>query len=130
MSNISTFAFDGNIVRDAELTYVGTKKTALCKFSVAVNTGYGEYKKANFFDCEMWGRPAEALSQYMTKGKSVTCSGEISQDRWEGDSGKRSKIKFKVEKISMHGGNEKAASSEGYQPPDDGASSFDDDIPF
>jgi single-strand DNA-binding protein len=135
MPNGSFFAFDGNLVRDAELTHVGEKQTALSKFSIACNTGYGRYEKTHFFDCEFWGAPAEAINQYLTKGKSITCYGEILQDRFEDreTGSKRSKVKFRVVTVSMHGGGGQRSQTEGYDPPNDGAAepdSYDDEIPF
>lgn len=61
----------GRVVRDIELRYIN-QKTAVAKFSVAVNRRYqnGD-KKADFFNVTAFGKRAETLSQYFRQGSRI-----------------------------------------------------------
>lgn len=67
----------GNVGRDAELrtTQNGDK---VLGFSLAVDNGKdknGNDRPATWVDCSVWGKRAEALNGYITKGKKLTLSG-------------------------------------------------------
>lgn len=66
---------------------------------IAVNT----LKKdvAHFFDVEMWGKTAEIASQYCKKGNLAIISGRLSQDTWEKDGEKRSKVYITAERVDL-----------------------------
>ena len=66
----------GNITKDAELRYTANDK-AYSKFSVANNEGYGDNKKTNFFNCTLWGKSAENLNRFLTKGQKVLITGRV-----------------------------------------------------
>ena len=66
----------GNITKDAELRYTANDK-AYSKFSIANNEGYGENKKTTFFNCTLWGKSAENLNRFLTKGQKVLITGKI-----------------------------------------------------
>lgn len=61
----------GRVVRDIELRYIN-QKTAVAKFSVAVNRRYqnGD-RKADFFNVTAFGKRAETLSQYFRQGSRI-----------------------------------------------------------
>ena len=87
MSDLNNCTFVGRITRDAELTTVGTKGTSLTKFGIANNTGFGQYEKTNFFNCQIWGKQGEALKQYLVKGKQVAVAGQLEDSSWTGNDG-------------------------------------------
>ena len=66
----------GNITKDAELRYTANDK-AYSKFCIANNEGYGDNKKTNFFNCTLWGKSAENISRFLTKGQKVLITGKI-----------------------------------------------------
>ena len=66
----------GNITKDAELRYTANDK-AYSKFCIANNEGYGDNKKTNFFNCTLWGKSAENLNRFLTKGQKVLITGKI-----------------------------------------------------
>jgi len=145
MADLNRVTLVGRLTRDAELKSISSG-TSVCKFSLAVNRAIksgDEWKEeASFFDVVLWGRRGEALTQYLTKGKTVGVDGELRQDRWEQDGQKRSKVEIVASNVMLLGGGGGAgggqgsgASGGGYSgsasrdsaPPDD---SFADDIPF
>ena len=66
----------GNITKDAELRYTANDK-AYSKFCIANNEGYGDNKKTNFLNCTLWGKSAENISRFLTKGQKVLITGKI-----------------------------------------------------
>lgn len=61
----------GRVVQDIELRYIN-QKTAVAKFSVAVNRRYqnGD-RKADFFNVTAFGKRAETLSKYFRQGSRI-----------------------------------------------------------
>lgn len=87
MSDVNVCTFVGRCTRDAETTTVGSKGTSLTKWAIANNTGFGQYERTNFFNCQMWGKQGEAIKQYLTKGKQIAVVGTLENQKWTGDDG-------------------------------------------
>ena len=105
MANINKTVISGNLVADCTKKKAG--ETPCIEFTVASNEyrpkkdGTGE-EYANFIDCTLFGKRAQGLAQYMTKGVRVTVLGHLRQNRWETDEGqKRSKIVVIVDEIDF-----------------------------
>ena len=138
-NDMNSVNLTGRLTRDAELKFLNTGM-AVSKFSIAVNRYGGKDKpeEVSFFDVTLWGKAAEAVSQYLTKGKKVGISGEIKQERWEQDGQARSKVAITANNVYLL---ESKESSE-QRPPSverqvqhpgsaQGPEKFDDDsIPF
>lgn len=92
----------GRLTRDAEnrTTQGGDKITS---FSVAVDDGYGQNKGTIFFDCSLWGRRGEALSNLLTKGKQVTVSGDLGQREHNG----KTYLQVRVNDVTLQGGGQR-----------------------
>ena len=73
---MNKFIVLGNITKDAELRYTANDK-AYSKFSIANNEGFGDNQKTNFFNCTLWGKSAENLNRFLTKGQKVLITGKI-----------------------------------------------------
>ena len=52
------------------------------------------------------GKTAEALVQYLTKGRQIVVQGELRQERWEKDGQKQSKVRINANAIQLVGGKE------------------------
>lgn len=87
MSDLNVCTFIGRVTRDAEMTTVGAKNTTIVKWSIANNTGFGQYEKTNFFNCQMWGKAGEAIKQYLVKGKQIAVTGKLEDTSWTGNDG-------------------------------------------
>lgn len=59
----------------------------MCKFSVAVDTGYGDSKKTAWYDVTIFGKRAVTCGQYLHKGSVVLVDGELSVDEYKGKDG-------------------------------------------
>lgn len=62
--------------------------TPLVEFSIANNRGWGDNAKVHYFNVKMFGKGADAINQYLTKGTQVAISGELTQERWQDNNGK------------------------------------------
>lgn len=68
----------GRIGRDAELRYT-QDGTAVCGVPVAVDygrKGQDGRKPTQWYEITLWGKQAEGLAQYLTKGKQIFFTGE------------------------------------------------------
>ena len=115
MTDINNATIVGRLVADAILKYTNSG-TAILNFTVANNVYQGRDKDdyVNFIDCQMWGKQAEGVNDYLIKGKQVVIQGELKQQRWETDNGKRSKIVVNVRSIQLVGAKSETA-KQGYK---------------
>ena len=123
--------------RDAELrsTQDGTPVASL---SLAMDYRAGREKETQWVDGALWGKPAEALAQYLVKGKLVCVTLDdvhIAEfERRDGTDG--TKLVGRVTKIELAGGGERAEERAAPKPAPKpaaaatGFSDMDDDIPF
>ena len=88
---MNKFIVLGNITKDAELRYTANDK-AYSKFCVANNEGYGDNKKTNFFNCTLWGKSAENLNRFLTKGQKVLITGKVEINNYKDKEGVERKI--------------------------------------
>lgn len=73
--------FWGNVGADAEVRAAGER--TVCGFSVAVTCGFGKKKKTEWYDVSVWGKRGDSLAPYLTKGKPVMITGEITHDEFQ-----------------------------------------------
>lgn len=124
--------------------YVGNGQ-AKANVSIAVNRSYKQgdqwVEEANYFNITIWGKTAENLKPYLTKGKQLCVEGHLKQDRWEKDGYKQSRISIVADNVQLLGGKsggeqsapkfEKAPSGhsepENQMPPSD---DFQEDFPW
>ena len=78
----------GRLTRDPEIRYTQSGK-AVCTFSIAVDDGYGENKKAYFFPVVVWGKTAETCGKSLTKGRKVAVTGKLTTRQYENNEGKK-----------------------------------------
>ena len=85
--------FTGRTTKDVEVRYTaGEKQTAVGKFSLAVDTGYGDNKKANFFNMTAWGKTAEAMEKNVRKGMKIVVECEANQNSYTDKNGNKVNI--------------------------------------
>ena len=78
----------GRLTRDADLKYT-TTGTAIAAVSLASNRSVKKQDnwetEVSYFDGNIYGRMAENLKPYLTKGKMILIAGHLKQDRWQND---------------------------------------------
>lgn len=100
MANFNKVLLIGNLTRDPELR-VTPKGTAICTFGLAVNRKYrdesgGDREEVTFIDIEAWGKSAENISKYCTKGRPLFVEGRLRLDQWEDKNTKEKRSRMKV----------------------------------
>lgn len=88
----------GRLTRDAETRTAGNDPVT--GFSVAVDDRQGKEKTTLFFDCSLWGKRGESLAQYLTKGSSVTVTGDLSKREHDG----KTYLTIRVNDVTLQGG--------------------------
>ncbi len=92
----------GNIAKDAEIRQLNNGDS-VANFSIADNQG--KDKNAIFWNCQLFGKRADSLAQYLVKGQSVTVSGNISEREWTDKEGnKRKSMDLRVNEVALQGG--------------------------
>lgn len=147
MASFNKVILAGNLTRDPQLKYL-PNQTPVVEFGMAVNRKYsvnGEQREdVTFVDCAAFGKPAEVIHQYCSKGKQLLVEGRLKFDTWEDKQGggKRSKLSVVVEQFQFLGGKgdgEGGGASSPQRPPRQqqdepapfGADTFDSDsVPF
>ena len=118
----------GRLTRDAEVTYT-PGGMAVGKISIAVNRrvkkGQDWVDEANYFDVSIFGKQAESLQKFLTKGKQIAVDGFLKQDRWEKDGQKHSAVKIVANDIQLLGGRDGGSQNNGGY--DDGSAGYDPD---
>ena len=92
----------GRLTKDAETRDAGGDRVT--GFSVAVDDRSGKEKTTLFFDCSMWGKRGEAVSQYLTKGSSVTVSGDLGTREHNG----KTYLTCRVNDVTLQGGKQQS----------------------
>ena len=107
MASFNKVMLMGNLTRDVEVRHTPSN-TAVGNFGLAVNRKYktqsGEQREeVTFVDCEAWGRTAEVMAQYLSRGRPVFVEGRLKLDQWEDKNGggKRSKLSVVVENFQF-----------------------------
>ena len=81
----------GRLTKDPELRTISTGNTT-CSFTVAVNRQFtnaqGE-RETDFINCVIWGKQAENLCKYCTKGSLIGVQGRIQTRNYDGQDGKK-----------------------------------------
>ena len=90
--------------------YVGNG-TAKAVVSLAVNRSVkknGNWAdEVSFINVTIWGKTAENLRQYLKKGTQICVEGYLTQDRWEKDGQKQSRLNVVAESVQLLGGGNK-----------------------
>lgn len=136
---MNKISFVGRLAADAELKFIPSGDAVL-SFRVASDAGFGKSKSTNWFACQVWGKRAESLQQYLTKGQQVTVWGSLTLRDWKTKEG-ADKVSpdIRVDDIALQGGKKEEAVPVESAPahrskPAQSVSTpeqfFDDDIPF
>lgn len=146
MGSVNKVILIGNLGRDAELRYT-PGGAAVLNFSMATTENWtdkqsGEKKEqTEWHKVAYWGRPAEAIKDYLVKGKQIYLEGRLQTRQWEKDGQKHYTTEIKANKVVLlgsaggRGGGPQGGSSGGGSAAGAGGGETapeltDDDIPF
>lgn len=138
--SINRVCISGNLTRDPEIRSTAGG-TSVMGFGVAMNerrksAQTGEWEDyPNFVDCTLFGRRAEALERYLSKGSKVAIEGKLRWSQWESEGQRRSKLEVVVDEIELMSRRDDGDGGRSYgsaRPPQKPAQAdlYDEDIPF
>jgi single-strand DNA-binding protein len=143
MGTVNKAILVGNLGRDAEVRFTPSGQS-VASFSIATTENWtskdGEKKEqTEWHKIVLWGKSAETLQPYLTKGKQIYVEGRLQTRTWEKDGQKHYTTEVKADRIVLLGGGSRGGerserSSESgapsADPMRDQSPITDDDIPF
>ncbi|MHB8919310.1 MAG: single-stranded DNA-binding protein [Desulfocucumaceae bacterium] len=101
---LNNVVIGGRLAHDMELRYTPSGGAAIGKFTLAADRP--KYKdrdrETDWIDCVLFGKSAEGLAQYLTKGKPIAVIGSLQTRTWEDNDGKKRKsVEVKVDKVNF-----------------------------
>jgi single-strand DNA-binding protein len=145
MASYNKVILAGNLTRDPEMRVTPTGQS-ICQFGLAINSKYksktGEDREeVTYVDCEAWGKTAELVAKYLTKGRPALVDGRLKMDQWEDKTTreKKSKMKVVVENVQFLGSKNDGPAPQQSAPPNPSQSAYDrpatgaastEDVPF
>jgi single-strand DNA-binding protein len=131
---MNSISISGNIGKDSEVRFL-PNGDPICSFSVA--DSMGKDKATIWWNCSLFGKRAEALSQYLVKGQQVTVIGNVTEREWtDKEGGKRKSMDVRVSDVALMGGKREQSASPAPRKEEkpaaagSGFDDLDDDIPF
>ncbi len=106
-NDINVVTLVGRLTKHADLRFTPSGM-AISEFSVAVNYMIKKNdtweEVVNFFNVQIFGKRAEGLQPYLTKGQQVGVMGELRQHRWEKSGQHFSRVYIIARQINLLGG--------------------------
>jgi single-strand DNA-binding protein len=108
MASFNQVLLMGNVTRDPQVRQLPSA-TKVAEFGLATNRRYrsadGEDRdEVTYVDCAAFGKQAEVIERYVTKGKPLFVQGRLKYDTWEDKTGqKRNKLSVIVENFQFIG---------------------------
>jgi single-strand DNA-binding protein len=109
MGSVNKVILVGNLGRDAELRYTpgGAAVATLNMATTEVwnDKGGQRQEKTEWHRVIFWGKVAESLTEYLTKGKQVYIEGRLQTRQWDDkDGNKRYTTEIRGDKLVLLGG--------------------------
>jgi len=110
MANLNKVFLMGNLTRDPEIRYTQSGP-AVANFGLAINRTFkrqdGQQQEDTcFVDITAWGRQAEVIAEYCSKGRPLFVEGRLQFDQWDDKNtgARRSKLNVVLESFQFLGG--------------------------
>lgn len=93
----------GNLGRDCELKSAGNGDPA-ANFSLGVQVGTKSEPETMWVRCSLYGKRAESLSRYLTRGQKVVVTGRVKLSGWTDQKGNaRTDLRMNVQDLWFAG---------------------------
>ena len=147
MGSVNKVILVGNLGRDAELRYT-SGGAAVATINMATtevwnDKGGQRQEKTEWHRVVLWGKTAESLNEYLTKGKQIYVEGRLQTRQWDDkDGNKRYTTEIRGDRVVLLGGGRGAGGGAmprggddmgghaGSPAPESAEPLTDDDIPF
>src|SRR5437867_12859231 len=109
MGSVNKVILVGNLGRDAELRYT-PGGAAVATINMATTEVWNDkagqrQEKTEWHRVVLWGKTAESLSEYLTKGKQIYVEGRLQTRQWDDkDGNKRYTTEIRGDRIVLLGG--------------------------
>ena len=110
MGSVNKVILVGNLGRDAELRYT-PGGTPIARFSIATTEVWNDkasgqkQEKTEWHRIVLWGKSAESLSEYLTKGKQIFVEGRLQTRKWQDKDGNdKYTTEIRADRITLLGG--------------------------
>ncbi|HEY2431451.1 MAG TPA: single-stranded DNA-binding protein [Vicinamibacterales bacterium] len=110
MGSVNKVILVGNLGRDAELRYTpgGAPVATLNLATTEVwndKTSGQKQEKTEWHRIVLWGKSAESLSEYLTKGKQIFVEGRLQTRKWQDKDGhEKYTTEIRADRITLLGG--------------------------
>src|SRR5215471_18292360 len=133
MGSVNKVILVGNLGRDAELRYTpgGAAVATLNMATTEVwNDKAGQrQEKTEWHRVVLWGRTAESLNEYLTKGKQIYVEGRLQTRQWDDkDGNKRYTTEIRGDRVVLLGGGGRGEGGGGYGGASRGSGGAMDDM--
>lgn len=113
MGSVNKVLVVGNLGRDIELKSTPSG-SAVGTFNVATTEQWTDksgqkQEQTEWHRVALWGKQAETLQPYLTKGKQVYIEGRLTTRQWEKDGQKHYSTEIKADRVVLLGGGERRA---------------------
>lgn len=120
----------GRLTKDPETRYTtGDNQMAVCRFTLAVDR-IGKDKGADFIGCVAFGKTAEVIGKYMSKGRQMAVNGHIQTGSYEKDGQKRYTTDVIVDRMEFVGSKNDEKPQEQMEIPEGFETIDESDVPF
>jgi single-strand DNA-binding protein len=109
MGSVNKVILVGNLGRDSELRYT-PGGAAVATLNLATTEVWNDrnnqrQEKTEWHRVVLWGKQAESLQEYLTKGKQIYVEGRLQTRQWDDkDGNKRYTTEIKADRITLLGG--------------------------
>ena len=147
MGSVNKVILVGNLGRDAELRYT-PGGAAVATLNLATTEVWNDknqqrQEKTEWHRVVLWGKQAESLQEYLTKGKQIYVEGRLQTRQWDDkDGNKRYTTEIKADRVTLlgssggaggggrSGGPDREYGGSQSSPMGEPADMPEDDIPF
>ena len=76
----------GNLVKTPDLRYT-QNNTPVASYTIAINNRHGEKQETDYINITTWGKRAEFVTKYFTKGQAIAITGRLKNKNYENKNG-------------------------------------------
>ena len=106
MSDLNQTYLMGNLVQDPELKSISSSNK-VANFTIALNRKWTgsegqEAEEVSFIDCLCYGKRADTICKYFSKGRKILIEGRLKQEKWEDKTTKKMQSRVRVIVENFH----------------------------
>lgn len=122
----------GRLVKEPELKKINNaNNTAVCNITIAVDRKFKQdgQPDADFFNCVAWGKTAEFISKFFSKGVRIGLVGRIQTRTWtDADNKKHTVVEVMIESVYFADGKKEGSINN--STPKNNVVEDDNELPF